>query len=199
MNLAIDNKVSPKVTRIDSKVAEQYGDLVKRIALSVKKRVPSWVELDDLIGAGNLGLVKALRNASVSSANLDVYVGMKIKYAIIDELRMQDMLTKTERRRVKRSDDIHFVDVEFAELIPIEEVESYEDLHEAIKLLSPRMKAVIEGYYFGNESQIRLAKVLNVCQSRVSQIRIEAVRLLKVLMYHENSYCGYEGKQLDVA
>ena len=51
-------------------------------------------------------------------------------------------------------------------------------LHEAIDLLPDRLRVVISGYYLDERPMVELAAELGVTESRVSQIRAEAMTLL---------------------
>ena len=62
--------------------------LVKRIALHLLARLPSSVELDDLQQSGLLGLLSAARSYSPDQgASFETYAGIRIKGAMLDELR----------------------------------------------------------------------------------------------------------------
>jgi RNA polymerase sigma factor for flagellar operon FliA len=52
-------------------------------------------------------------------------------------------------------------------------------LHDAVALLPDRLRAVIVGYYLEERPMRALAEDLSVTESRVSQMRAEAVRLLR--------------------
>jgi RNA polymerase sigma factor FliA len=67
-------------------------------------------------------------------------------------------------------------------LEPSEELESRElkaYLRDAVELLPERHKIVIVGYFLDNRSSEELAKFLGVTESRVSQLRSEALVMLK--------------------
>jgi RNA polymerase sigma factor FliA len=67
-------------------------------------------------------------------------------------------------------------------LEPSEELESRElkaYLRDAVELLPDRHKIVIVGYFLDNRSSEELAKFLGVTESRVSQLRSEALVMLK--------------------
>ena len=69
-------------------VLRKHTSLVRRIAHHVVRRLPSHVEVDDLIQAGFLGLLEALRNfAATRNASFETYAGIRIRGAIIDFLR----------------------------------------------------------------------------------------------------------------
>ena len=52
-------------------------------------------------------------------------------------------------------------------------------LHDAVEELPERLRVVVEGYFFGEQPMAQIAERLGVSESRVSQLRAEAVSLLK--------------------
>jgi len=65
---------------------------------------------------------------------------------------------------------------------PVEVLEGRERiayLHDAVEKLPERLRAVVEGYFFGEQPMAQIAEQLGVSESRVSQLRAEAVTLLK--------------------
>ena len=74
--------------------------LVKAVAVKMAQRLPPHVELDDLIGAGTLGLIDAVDKFDRSRAkNFRKYAEIRIKGAILDELRALDHISRTVRRQ----------------------------------------------------------------------------------------------------
>jgi RNA polymerase sigma factor for flagellar operon FliA len=66
----------------------QYSSLVKKIALYIKRRLPSSIELDDLLQSGLVGLIEAKRGfKNGMGASFETYAGIRIRGAIIDSLR----------------------------------------------------------------------------------------------------------------
>jgi RNA polymerase sigma factor for flagellar operon FliA len=83
----------------------QFAPLVKTIAAKVAQRLPPHIELDDLISAGTLGLIDAVDKFDRSRAvNLKKYAEIRIKGAILDELRSMDHVTRTVRRQASALD-----------------------------------------------------------------------------------------------
>lgn len=73
--------------------------LVKHVALRIARRLPSHMEVDDLISAGTLGLIDAVDKLDRARAeNFVRYAKIRIKGAILDELRTLDHATRTHRR-----------------------------------------------------------------------------------------------------
>lgn len=75
--------------------------LVRRLAFRLARRLPPNVDVGDLIGAGSEGLVRAAdaydpgRHASFAA-----YAEMRIRGAMLDELRTLDPMTRHGRRRL---------------------------------------------------------------------------------------------------
>lgn len=75
---------------IDREIAT-YAPLVKRIAHYLMNRLPDSVQVDDLIQAGMLGLLEALKNFDATQgASFETFAGIRIKGAMLDEVRRSD-------------------------------------------------------------------------------------------------------------
>ena len=67
----------------------------------VARRLPSNVQRDDLLAAGVYGLVDSLRrNGGDGGAGFAWYARLRIRGAIVDELRAQDWLSRRARTRL---------------------------------------------------------------------------------------------------
>lgn len=89
--------------RSGQELVEQYAPLVKRIAHHLLARLPASVVLDDLIQAGMLGLLEALRKYDPSKgASFETYAGIRIRGAIIDEVRRGDWTPRSVHRNGRR-------------------------------------------------------------------------------------------------
>lgn len=79
-----------------------HTDLVKRIAYHLIGRLPASVDVDDLIQAGTIGLLMAGRNYSADKgANFETYAGIRIRGAMIDELRKSDWTPRHVHRKLR--------------------------------------------------------------------------------------------------
>ncbi|MFL2535879.1 MAG: RNA polymerase sigma factor FliA [Candidatus Azotimanducaceae bacterium] len=77
--------------------------LVKRIALHLLARLPSSVELDDLQQSGLLGLLSAARSYSPDQgASFETYAGIRIKGAMLDELRKLSWAPRSVHEKARR-------------------------------------------------------------------------------------------------
>ena len=84
-------------------VVMRYAPLVKRIAYHLMTRLPPSVQADDLIQAGMIGLIEAARNYDASQgASFETYAGIRIRGAMLDEIRKSDWTPRSLHRKVRQ-------------------------------------------------------------------------------------------------
>ncbi len=82
---------------------DRYSPLVKRIAHHLQARLPASVQVDDLIQAGLIGLLEASRNYDATKgASFETYAGIRIRGAMIDEVRRGDWAPRSVHRNSRR-------------------------------------------------------------------------------------------------
>lgn len=82
---------------------EDYAVLVKRIAHHMMARMPASVQVDDLIQAGMIGLLEAAQKYDGSKgASFETYAGIRIRGAIVDEMRRGDWAPRSVHRNARR-------------------------------------------------------------------------------------------------
>ncbi|MFP8965891.1 RNA polymerase sigma factor FliA [Pokkaliibacter sp. CJK22405] len=85
----------------------RYAPLVKRIAHHLLARLPSSVLVEDLIQAGMIGLIEASRKYDASKgASFETYAGIRIRGAIIDEVRKGDWSPRSVHRNARRVSEV---------------------------------------------------------------------------------------------
>ena len=85
-----------------NELVRMHAALVKRIAWHLKGRLPASVELGDLIQAGMIGLLEAAKNyAPGRAANFETFAGIRIRGAMLDELRKTDWTPRSVYRRLR--------------------------------------------------------------------------------------------------
>src|ERR1035438_9990170 len=90
-----------QVTR-ESIIIQNLGR-VHTLANQLRSRVPESVTIDDLIGAGTIGLIQAAERFQPSRGlQFATYAKHRIRGAMLDFLREEDPLSRTERRLQKR-------------------------------------------------------------------------------------------------
>ncbi|MEY2341089.1 RNA polymerase sigma factor FliA [Acidithiobacillus sp. IBUN Pt1247-S3] len=218
-----------------AQVAE-YLPLVQRIAQRLRARLPPSVDLNDLVQAGLMGLLDALeqRENSINETAFQSYAAIRIRGAMLDELREQDWLPRRARQREQKiakvmarleqqlgraateeelAQDLGWTLSEYQEalregggqLLYLEDLsnenESFvaqhlrdtgedlpgllsaqyfqRDLVQAIAQLPEREQLVMALYYQEDLTLREIGKVLDLTESRVSQILRQAVLRLR--------------------
>jgi RNA polymerase sigma factor for flagellar operon FliA len=77
--------------------------LVKRLAHHMKAKLPPSVEVDDLVQAGMIGLLDAIsRYEETQGAQFETYAVLRIRGAMLDELRNSDWLPRSMRQNMRK-------------------------------------------------------------------------------------------------
>jgi RNA polymerase sigma factor for flagellar operon FliA len=83
-------------------LVSQHAALVKRIAYHLMNRLPPSVQVEDLIQAGMIGLIEAGRNYDPSQgASFETYAGIRIRGAMLDEIRRSDWTPRSVHRKAR--------------------------------------------------------------------------------------------------
>ncbi|MGD8559221.1 MAG: RNA polymerase sigma factor FliA [Gammaproteobacteria bacterium] len=224
--------------RAHDELVTRYAPLVKRIAYHLKARLPSTVIVDDLLQAGMVGLLEASRKYdSDQGASFETYAGIRIRGAMLDELRRNDWAPKSVHRKVRditeaireienregrdaRDEEVikslniskdeyyktlqnissHRVmswdelgidedairtnvgDQKFGLQEELEKQNFNEKLTEAIASLPEREKMIVALYYESELNLREIGSVLNVSESRISQLLSQAHLRLRARM-----------------
>ena len=84
-------------------LVQQHLPLVKRLASQLAVKLPSHIEVEDLIQVGLIGLLKAVDDyQSDSGAVFSTYATIRIRGAMLDELRGRDWLPRSVQRDLGR-------------------------------------------------------------------------------------------------
>lgn len=90
------------VASAQDRLVEDYAPLVKRIAYHMLARLPSSVQVDDLIQAGMIGLLEASRKFDHSKgASFETYAGIRIRGAMLDDVRKGDWAPRSVHRNTR--------------------------------------------------------------------------------------------------
>jgi RNA polymerase sigma factor FliA len=209
---------------------EEYSNLVNRIAYHLAARLPASVVIDDLIQVGMIGLLDASQHYDPSQgAAFSTYATIRIRGAMLDELRRNDWAPKSVHRKtrdlMKVVSDIetrtgreakptevaaemqisldeyfsimqetnscrilNFVDMgtdedgihESTNVSPLNPMEGLQNqqfrqqLVDAINTLPQREKLIVSLYYHEELNLREIGEVLEVSESRVSQLLSQA-------------------------
>jgi RNA polymerase sigma factor for flagellar operon FliA len=180
-----------------------YMPLVRQVVARVLRKLPPNVLREDLISAGAFGLIDALRKSPDRGPAFDWYARVRIRGAVVDELRAQDWLTRRARSRITRAkadgsggsaaivgfDDLSeaqansFADESVA--TPEAQVEQRMDrriLERAVQGLPEREGNIVAWHYFEDVPFKTIATRLGVSEPRVSQLHSRAIGLLRATM-----------------
>jgi RNA polymerase sigma factor for flagellar operon FliA len=141
-------------------LARKLESVEQRLATELG-RVPSSIEMADALGMSRAELSR-LQDRLFRS------VVLALEHEVNDET----------------DEDLTLVDIlcDASSIEPLEELESRElhsYLRDAVSLLPERHRLVIVGYFLEGRTSLELARFLGVTESRVSQLRSEALAMLK--------------------
>jgi RNA polymerase sigma factor for flagellar operon FliA len=180
---------------------------VRQIVGGFQRKLPRNVLRDDLMAAGMTGLWDAVRkHGHEGSANFDWYVRVRIRGAILDELRAQDWLPRRARAQaaeaakgatgnesapvVLRFDEVS--ESEQARCLSADEGCNAERaleasstrarLLEAMQQLPERERHIVAMHYFRGLRFKDLGEMLGVSEPRVSQLHSRAMDRLRHLL-----------------
>jgi len=180
-----------------------YMPLVHQVATRMLRKLPPNVLREDLTAAGAFGLIDALRKSPDRGPAFEWYARVRIRGAMVDELRAQDWLTRRARARVARAQAdgtggsgaiVGFDDLSDAQngsladesvASPEAQVEMRLDrrmLERAVRRLPEREGNIVAWHYFDDVPFKTIAARLGVSEPRVSQLHSRAIGLLRATM-----------------
>lgn len=234
-----------KSLEVRERLILEYAPLVKLVAGRLSMYLGYNVEYDDLVGYGIFGLIDAIdKFDSMKAVKFETYASLRIRGAILDQIRKMDWIPRTIRQRQKKIDAAikeieatkgrNATDEEIAQALgisgeeygewqsqmkitnvvslnefmeqgsevpaentksnhfdsPEEVVEKGElkkVLSDALGLLTEKERRVIELYYFEELTLKEISNILEVSESRISQLHTRALQKMKTKM---GSYMG---------
>ncbi len=98
----------------DDSLVTRNINLVKRIAYHLAARLPSSVEVDDLMQSGMVGLLEAAANFDPErGASFETYAGIRIRGAMLDDIRKHDWTPRSVHHKYRQvTDAIHAIEAE---------------------------------------------------------------------------------------
>ena len=223
--------------QIREKLILEYAPLVKLVAGRLSMYLGYNVEYEDLVSYGIFGLIDAIDKFDYTKAvKFETYASLRIRGAILDQIRKMDWIPRTIRQRQKQIDQVmrqiecekgriatedeiaeglgitideyvewqskmkitNIVSLnEFLEqgsevpntstgskhfIMPEEAIEQEElkvILEDSLNLLTVKERRVIELYYYEDLTLKEISHVLEVTESRVSQLHTKALHKMK--------------------
>ena len=217
-----------------------HVDLVKAMASRLRRRLPSQVEISELVSVGVLGLIDAAtRYQPTLGVPFDAFARRRIQGAMLDALRGLDWVPRSVRKMQRQSEEVtsrlrqtlgrepeseeiaaamgisiddytHLLDeirtIEVAvarpshsdgeptslidlvidsgsgQQVQLERAELRQHLARALRQLPERERQVLSLSYVQELTLSEIGKVFGVGESRVSQIRTQAILRLRSLL-----------------
>ena len=244
--LWVDYAKSNQSPAVREKLILEYAPLVKLVAGRLSMYLGYNVEYEDLVSYGIFGLIDAIDKFDYNKAvKFETYASLRIRGAILDQIRKMDWIPRTIRQRQKQIEAVmrqiesekgraatdeeiavglgitneeyldwqskmkitnvvslneyleqgsevpnsstasrHFIMPEDA----VEQDELKTMLIEALQLLTERERRVVELYYYEELTLKEISHVLEVTESRVSQLHTRALQKMKTKM---GKYMGF--------
>jgi len=233
-----DEYAKSKSPQIREQIIIEYAPLVKVVAGRLSMYIGYNVEYDDLVGYGVFGLIDAIDKYDFKKeVKFETYASLRIRGAILDQIRKMDWIPRTVRQRQKQIDaatkEIEATtgrparDEEIAQALGIkedeylewqsqmkvtnvvslneylemgteisnevgnvsrhfdapekvaEQEELKEMLVEALELLTEKERKVIVLYYYEELTLKEISELLEVTESRVSQLHTKSLQKMK--------------------
>ncbi len=225
-----------RTPELREKIIIEYAGLVKVVAGRLSIYLGYNVEYDDLVGYGTFGLIDAIDKYDFEKGvKFETYASVRIRGAILDQIRKMDWIPRTLRQKQKRVDAAYrkieletgrpATDEEIAKELEISldeldewqnqtkisnlislddymeqgetkvDIASSEDyvqpekvveqqalkqiLVDALELLTEKEKKVIVFYYYEELTLKEISNILEVTESRVSQLHTKALQKLR--------------------
>jgi RNA polymerase sigma factor FliA len=190
--------------QLSAQLLLQYEPLVRKIAGGFQRKLPRNVLREDLIAAGMSGLWDAIRrHPDGPGESFEWYVRVRIRGAILDELRAQDWLPRRARAAaeaasgtdayvpppaVVRFDDVSeweqnrcLADASSSEAAVAAKF-AQETLAKAVEQLPERERHIVSQHYFRGVKFKDLGVELGVSEPRISQLHSRAIQRLKAII-----------------
>ena len=96
-------KSNPTDVRSRNRIIERYMPLVRRRAERIRAKLPHEIELDDLISAGSVGLIDAIRAYNPDrGVKFETFCIPRVQGAMLDELRSMDWAPRLVRSKTSK-------------------------------------------------------------------------------------------------
>jgi RNA polymerase sigma factor for flagellar operon FliA len=97
-----------KTIEARNEIVLQYIDLVKKIAYRYQGSCKNYAQLDDVINQGIIALIDAVERFDPEMGNkFETFASLKIKGGIIDFIRKQDWVPRSQRALAKELDEVY--------------------------------------------------------------------------------------------
>ncbi len=170
------------------KLIMEYAPLIKFIAQKIAVRLPSHIELDDLISSGVIGLMDAIEKYDPERDNkFKTYAEFRIRGAILDELRAQDWVPRSVRDKAKLLDKtIVQLEAELGRTPADEEVAdrldvSMDEFHSLVNQVRPvSVLSIDESSSFSTVDKVSILNILEGTKlnNPFNQLKVKSIKAI---------------------
>lgn len=208
---------------VRSKIVEDYIPLVKHIAARVSLGKNKYIDYEDLVGYGMIGLLDAINRFDDSKGmKFSSYASLRIKGSMIDELRKQRPISKNAMNKLKEYNEC--VESLQSELMRVPETEeimkelgvSHKEILEIESYINYMAVVSLDEIIFSDDDEMNLMgiiedkKTLSPEQEYIEKEKIEILaevieelrekdRIVLNLYYYEELTLKDIGKILEVS
>lgn len=170
---------------IDQNFIKEYTKFVQAIVRKYTGRIPKHIDREDIFQAGMLGLFSAVKNYDKSrKVKFSVYAFHKIRGHVLDYLELYRLVRvprKLRDEKIKPKKVLELFDNQKDHgSVPashrLEREEKKNKLLLAINDLPIREKKIIVLYYYENIKLREVAKIMELTEGRVSQLKSLAIQ-----------------------
>lgn len=157
-----------------NKLIENYLPLAKKIVK--QKRIPSFISKDEVLSAAYFGLIDAAIKYNPDFCSFGTYARIRI------EGQIKDYLRKLNKNNIRESESLYFKDENSQEIERFgknDVDDATEFLEDAVKNLDEVDKVIFTMYYGDGASLKEIGNIINLSESRVSQILKKSRNIVK--------------------
>lgn len=145
-----ENYAKTKSPDIREKLILEYAPLVKLVAGRLSMYLGYNVEYDDLVSYGIFGLIDAIdKFDSMKEVKFETYASLRIRGAILDQIRKMDWIPRTIRQKQKRIDAaIKEIETQYGRSATDEEI--------------ARLLGITDEEYLDWQSQMKITNVVSL-------------------------------------
>jgi len=189
----------------------EYLDLpqIEVLSMMAKKgwRLPPYMDLEDLIQAGYIGLIDAANKYNKDKGGWISYARTRIRGAVIDWMRTASWSTRTDRAKAKKNDEeikkmyggenstlINSIEITSKTVVLDTPLDTSDFLQWFLSGLTDENKKIVYMYYAHDLTMAQIGKKLNLTESAI------CLRLQKIARWiadRKKDLSDYDGIKLE--